>query len=78
MDEVERLDGVAAVDDARDVDLVRALGDHLDVDVPAAERGEHAARDADEVAHLLADEREDRHVAVHGDLRARARASVRA
>lgn len=64
MDDVERLDGVAALDDARDVDLVRALAYHLDVHVPLRERREHAPRDADHVAHLLADHRQDRHVVV--------------
>ena len=68
MDEVESLDGIAPVDDARDIDLVRALADHLDVHVPLAERREHASGDADEMAHLLADEREDRHVARDRDL----------
>ena len=69
MDEVERLDGVTAVDDAGDIDLVRALTDHLDVHVPLRERRKHAPGDADHVAHLLAHHREDRHVAVHGHLR---------
>ena len=69
MDEVESLDGIAPVDDARDINLVRALADHLDVHVTLTKRGEHAARDTDHVAHRLPDEREDRHVAAHGDLR---------
>ena len=37
VDEVEGLYRVAAVDDARDVDLVRALADHLDVDIAFGE-----------------------------------------
>lgn len=51
MDEVERLDGVAPVDDGRDVDLGSTLGDHLDVDVAFSEsavkneEGELADRD---------------------------------
>lgn len=80
MDEVERLDGVAALDDARDVDLVRALADHLDVHVPLRERREHAPCDADHVAHLPADQRQDRHLVVHGHLTtvARARSTISA
>ena len=68
VDEVEGLDGVAPVDDARDVDFVRALAYHLDVDVALAERGEHAPGDTDHVAHRLPDQGEDGHVAAHGDL----------
>lgn len=68
VDEVEGLDGVAPVDDARDVDLVRALAYHLNVHVPLAQRGEHAPGDTDHVPHRLPDQREDRHVADHGDL----------
>jgi len=37
MDEVERLDGVAPVNDGRDVDLGSTLRDHLDVDVALGE-----------------------------------------
>ena len=54
MDKVESFDGVARVEDARDVDLVRALADHLYVHVSLRERREHASCDADRVAHLLA------------------------
>jgi len=70
MDEVERLDGVATIEDARNVDLVCALADHLDVNVPLRESREHAPGDADHVPHLLAHHREDHHVMVHGHLRA--------
>ena len=69
MDEVEGLDGVAGVEDARDVDLVRALADHLDVHVTLRERREHAPCDADHIAHLLSHHRQDRHVAMHGHLK---------
>lgn len=68
MNEVEGLDSVTAVDDTRDIDLVCALADHLNVDVPLRERREHAPRDADHVAHQLSDHREDRHIAMHGYL----------
>ena len=68
MDEVEGLDGVAAVDDTRDIDLIRTLADHLDVHVPLPERSEHAPRNADHVPHRPPDEREDRHVPQHSDL----------
>jgi len=68
MDEVERLDGIAPVDDARDVDLVRALADHLNVHVALRERREHASGDADHVPHLLSHHRQDRHVVVHRHL----------
>ena len=71
MDEVECLDGVATIEDTRNVDLVCALADHLDVDVPLRERREHAPGDADHVPHLPAHHREDHHVMVHGHLRAR-------
>ena len=68
VNEVEGLDGVAPVDDARDVDLVRALADHLDVHVALAERCEHASGDTDHVPHELPDQRKDCHVAHDGDL----------
>ena len=55
VDEVEGLHGVAAVDDARDVDLVRTLAYHLDVDVALAQRREHASGDADHIPHRLPD-----------------------
>lgn len=54
VDEVKRLGSVASVNDARDVDLVRALRYHLDVDVALRERGEESTSDAHEIAHLLA------------------------
>ncbi len=68
MDEVQRLDRVALLDDAGDVDLARALGYHLDVHVPLGERREHEPGDTDHVAHLMPDQREDGHVAVYGHL----------
>ena len=71
MDKVERLDGVATIEDTGNIDLVCALADHLDVDVPLREGREHAPGDADHVPHLLAHHREDHHVMVHGHLRAR-------
>ena len=69
MYEVESLDCVTAVDDARNVDLVRALADHLNVDISLRQSREHAPRDADHVAHLLSDHRQDRHIAMHGHLK---------
>lgn len=72
MNEVQGLDGVAPIDDARDVDLVRALAYHLDIDVALAERGEHPSRYADHVAHRLSHQRQNGHVADHCDLAARA------
>lgn len=68
VDEVERLDGVAAFDDTRDVDLVRALAYHLDVHVALPEGGEHAPGNADHIPHRPSDEREDGHVADDGHL----------
>ena len=68
VDEVEGLDGVTPVDDARDVDLVRALADHLYVYVPFGKSGEHPAGDSDEVTHLFSNKREDGHVGMGGDL----------
>lgn len=95
MDEVERLDGVAPVDDGGDVDLGSTLRDHLDVDVALGESTdeeeggelaaemreegrnspEHLARDSDHVLHVLADQREDAHIAVDGNLDAQESAS---
>jgi hypothetical protein len=69
MDEVEGLEGVAGVEDARDVDLVRALADHLDVHIFLRERCEHAPGDSDHISHLLSYHRQDRHVAMHGHLK---------
>jgi hypothetical protein len=65
MDEVESLDGVARVEDARNIDLVRALAYHFYIHVTLRECGEHAPGDADHVAHLLSHQREDRHIAMH-------------
>ena len=69
MDKVEGLDGVAGVEDARDVDLVRALADHLDVNVALRERREHAPGDSDHISHLLSHHGQYRHVAMHGYLK---------
>ena len=68
MDEVESLDGIAPVDDARDIDLVRSLTDHLDIDIALTERGEHPAGDTDQIDHLFSDEGKDSHIVVYGDL----------
>ena len=68
MDEVECLDRVSRVDDTRDVDLVRALADHLDVDLSVAQGCEHAPGNADHIPHSLADERQNSHVSTDGDL----------
>ena len=62
MDDVQRLAGVIALDDAADVDLRAALRDDLDVDAAVGEDGEHAPSDADVVAQLHADEAEDGHL----------------
>ena len=59
VDEVEGLDGVAPVDDARDVDLVRALADEIDVDSRSSQRIEYIRRDTDHIPHLVADNRND-------------------
>jgi hypothetical protein len=69
MDEVEGLEGVTGVEDARDVDLVRALADHLDVHIFLRERCEHTPGDSDHISHLLSYHRQDRHVAMHGHLK---------
>lgn len=69
MNEVEGLDGVAGVEDARDINLVRALADHIDVHIALRKRREHASGDADRVAHLLANHRQDRHVAMQRHLK---------
>lgn len=63
VDEVQSLDSVPPLYDTRDVDLVRALTDHLDVHVSLSERREHPARNAHQMAHLLPDERQNGHVA---------------
>ena len=68
MDKVEGLDRVTAVDNTRNIDLVRALADHLNVDVSLRQSREHAPRDADHIAHLLPDHRKYRHIAMHGHL----------
>lgn len=68
MDEVQRLYRVARVDDARDVDLVCTLADHLDVHVSLPERREHASRHPDHIPHFFADQREDRHIPAYSDL----------
>ena len=68
MHEVERLRGVFAVDDARNVDLARALADHFNVHVALGERLEHSPGYADHVSHSFADEGEDGHVAMDRDL----------
>ena len=69
MDEVEGLDCIAGVEDARDVNLVRALADHLDIHITLRERREHASSDSDHISHLLSHHRQDRHVAMHGHLK---------
>lgn len=68
MDHVQRLDRVSPLYDTRNVDLARALTDHLNVDVALCERLEHPARHAHQLAHLFPNEREDRHVRMHRDL----------
>ena len=68
VNEVQRLDRVALLDDAGDVDLARALGYHLDVHVPLGECRKHEPGDTDHVAHLMPDQREDSHVAVNRHL----------
>jgi hypothetical protein len=71
MDEVESLDGVARVENARNVDLVRALAYHFYIHVTLRESGKHARGDADHVPHLLSHQREDRHVAMYRYLKTR-------
>lgn len=68
MDQVERLDRVPRSYDTRDIDLARALTDHLDVDVALCEGLEHPTRHAHQVTHLFPDEREYRHVCMSRDL----------
>ncbi|KAI3485790.1 hypothetical protein L1887_50836 [Cichorium endivia] len=63
VDKVECLDRQLFVQHTRDVDLARALADHLDVDIALGKDGEHATRNADHVAHMLAHQTEDSHVA---------------
>lgn len=48
-----------------DVELIRPLRDHADVDVVLAERGEDAARRAGAEGHLPADGRDDGDVLRH-------------
>lgn len=61
---VECLNRVSSVDDTRDVNLVRALTDHLNVDAALSESGEHAPCDTHEVPHLLPHKRQDGHIAL--------------
>jgi hypothetical protein len=68
MNQVQSFDRVSSLDHTRDVDLARALGDHLDVHTPLGESREHASCYAYKVTHLLADEGEDGHLSVDGDL----------
>lgn len=68
MDQIESLDRISSLDDARDVDLVRALTNHLDVYIALAKRSEHASSDTDQVDHLFSDEGKDGHIMMHRDL----------
>ena len=68
MDQVQRLDGVPALYDTGNIDLARALTDHLNVDIALGEGLKHPSRHAHQLAHLLSDEGEDGHVVVHRDL----------
>ena len=68
MYKVKSLDSIPSLDDTRDIDLVRSLTDHLDIDIALTERGEHPAGDTDQIDHLFSDEGKDSHIMVYGDL----------
>src|SRR4030095_643632 len=65
MDRVQRAHLIVRVDDAGDVALRAALRDRADVDVLLPERIEDLAGDAGASLHALADDRENRLVALH-------------
>ena len=54
VDDVQRADLLAGVDDARDVPLRRSLGNRADVDVVASQRAEHLPRHAGPPFHPVA------------------------
>ena len=56
MNEIKSFDGIASIYDAGNVDLVRPLRYHLDVDVALRERREEAPGDTHEVTHLLSNQ----------------------
>ena len=56
MYKVKSLDSIPSLDDTRDIDLVRALTNHLDVDIPVSQRREHPPGDTHQMSHLLAHE----------------------
>jgi hypothetical protein len=68
MYEIECLNGVAGLNNTRYVDLAGALANHLDIHITLAKGSEHASRYTNEVAHLLANKREDGHFTVDGNL----------
>lgn len=53
MNQVEGFYRIPSFYDTRDIDLARALADHLDIHIPLRKRREHAARDSNHIAHLL-------------------------
>jgi hypothetical protein len=73
MNHIQRLNSILPINNTADIDLTSSLTYHLDINIPLCERGEHFARDTDHVPHVFADEGEDGHVAVDGDLRGRKR-----
>ena len=68
MNGVEGFHRVPARDDAGDINFIRALRDHLDVYVSLTKGREHAACHTDMASHVFANEREDSHLMVHGNL----------
>lgn len=71
VDQVQCLPGLLSLDNARNTNLARALTYHLNINIAFCEAGEHVSRDTYGVAHLLADERKDGHVATNNDLNIR-------
>lgn len=65
MNQVQRLDRIPPLNHTRNIYLACALRYHFDVHVPLRKRREHPPSDTDHIAHLRADEAENRHILVH-------------